>query len=291
MFSQDATTAKLVIPPAIPEFLRSVAAYRELQRSNRSGLNVTIGTSYVTTRSTSATPSKTTSTVKESQKRPRGESLHPSDIESEEGDELPGEDVPMEDVSKKTKGKAPSSQEPAFPPPPESDSEVELIQKPPKKKVVTRSQKSDTPAPVIDAPTGPRKSFTTVPKEGEDALSYDQVLKILDEANALVGRAAKIPHTVDGLQRMDCAIRTHLSQIAIRISIEVAKYDAVFVEYKRISAIMEARSVGHKDHSIFETEKPTVQLVSNPSTFPTAHVSVAVAVVTAAVAVAVVRNL
>ncbi|KAJ7823917.1 hypothetical protein B0H13DRAFT_2375760 [Mycena leptocephala] len=85
-----------------------------------------------------------------------------------------------------------------------------------------------------------------------DSLSYREVLKILDEANKLVGHAAKIPHTVDGLQRMDCAIRTHLSQIAIRISIEIAKYDAVFDEYNRVRQIMETRNVGPKDHTILE---------------------------------------
>jgi hypothetical protein len=51
---------------------------------------------------------------------------------------------------------------------------------------------------------------------------------------------------------MDCAIRTHLSQIAIRISIEIAKYDAVFDEYNRIRQIMEARNIGPKDHTILE---------------------------------------
>ncbi|KAJ7900900.1 hypothetical protein B0H13DRAFT_2336317 [Mycena leptocephala] len=99
------------------------------------------------------------------------------------------------------------------------------------------------PATKAEALTS-KKSATSVPKEGNDSLSYREVLKILDEANKLVGHAAKIPHTVDGLQRMDCAIRTHLSQITIRISVEIAKYDAVFDEYNRIRQVMETRTEG-----------------------------------------------
>ncbi|KAJ7923217.1 hypothetical protein B0H13DRAFT_1865168 [Mycena leptocephala] len=97
-----------------------------------------------------------------------------------------------------------------------------------------------------------KKSATAIPKEGDDALSYDQVLKILDDANKLLGAASKIPHTADGLQRMDCALRTHLSQIAIRISVEVAKYDSVFDEYMHIRSIMEKKGIAQRDHSISE---------------------------------------
>ncbi len=98
----------------------------------------------------------------------------------------------------------------------------------------------------------PIATETSSTEHSPDSLSYREVLKILDEANKLVSHAAKIPHTVDGLQRMDCAIRTHLSQIAIRISIEIAKYDAVFDEYNRVRQIMETRNVGPKDHTILE---------------------------------------
>ena len=44
-----------------------------------------------------------------------------------------------------------------------------------------------------------------------DILSYDNVLKILDDANWLIGAAVKIPYTTNGLQRMDCVIHTHQS--------------------------------------------------------------------------------
>ena len=60
------------------------------------------------------------------------------------------------------------------------------------------------------------------------------------------------PYTMDGLQCIDCALRTHLSQIAIQISVEIAKYDAVFVEYKHIHSIMDRRSIPIKDHTILE---------------------------------------
>ena len=51
---------------------------------------------------------------------------------------------------------------------------------------------------------------------------------------------------------MDCALRTHLSQIVIRISVEIAKCDAVFVEYKHIRSIMDRRGIPIKDHTILE---------------------------------------
>ena len=85
-----------------------------------------------------------------------------------------------------------------------------------------------------------------------DILSYDDVLKILDDANRLIGAAARIPYTTDGLRRMDCVIRTHLSQIAIRISVEIRKYNSVFMEYEHIRAVMDERRIEPRDHLISE---------------------------------------
>ncbi|KAJ7921084.1 hypothetical protein B0H13DRAFT_2318657 [Mycena leptocephala] len=230
-------------------------------------------------------PSKKPSSAKKdakSGKRARSLSVGPSDVETVGPDELDQEDVSMGDATH-------SSQIATLPDPPtDSDSEIEEVQKPIRKKVVTRSQKVASGSKA-EASTS-KKSATAVPKEGDDSLSYREVLKILDEANKLVGHAAKIPHTVDGLQRMDCAIRTHLSQIAIRISIEIAKYDAVFDEYNRVRQIMETRNVGPKDHTILDTENMSIFPPSGRFTFRQDHVTlsvVALAVAVAAVALVV----
>ncbi|KAJ7872722.1 hypothetical protein B0H13DRAFT_1895295 [Mycena leptocephala] len=236
------------LPANVEAFQSAVASFRELRHVGKVVINVPL-----------PEPSKKPASSKKegkSTKRSRSISVGPSDVETVEPDELDQEDVSMGDATQ-------SSKIAILPDPPtDSDSEVEEVQKPVRKKVVTRSQKivSD---PKAEASTS-KKSATSVPKsfqqEGGDSLSYKEVLKILDEANKLVGHAAKIPHTVDGLQRMDCAIRTHLSQIAIWISIEIVKYDAVFDEYNRIRQIMEARNVGPKDHTILEQRREPVDL-------------------------------
>ncbi|KAJ7822127.1 hypothetical protein B0H13DRAFT_1920310 [Mycena leptocephala] len=236
----DPDTKDEALPVNVEEFQSAVSAFRELHRGGKVTITVPV-----------PEPSKKPSSAKKeakSGKRARSLSVGPSDVETVGPDELDQEDVSMGDATH-------SSQIATLPDPPtDSDSEIEEVQKPVRKKVVTRSQKVASGSKA-EASTS-KKSATAVPKflqqEGDDSLSYREVLKILDEANKLVGHAAKIPHTVDGLQRMDCAIRTHLSQIAIRISIEIAKYDAVFDEYNRVRQIMETRNVGPKDHTILE---------------------------------------
>ncbi|KAJ7878399.1 hypothetical protein B0H13DRAFT_2346589 [Mycena leptocephala] len=248
----DPDTKDENLPANVEVFQSAVASFRELRR-------------------------KPASSKKEgkSTKRSRSISVGPSDVETVEPDELDQEDVSMVDATQ-------SSKIATLPDPPtDSDSEVEEVQKPVRKKVVTRSQKivSDPKAEASSS----KKSATSVPKEGDDSLSYRDVLKILDEANKLVGHAAKIPHTVDGLQCMDCAIRTHLSQIAIRISIEIAKYDAVFDEYNRIHQIIEARNIGPKDHTILDVGNQSIFPPSVHSTFPPVPITLSVAALVVAV--------
>ncbi|KAJ7899723.1 hypothetical protein B0H13DRAFT_2336875 [Mycena leptocephala] len=231
------------LPANVEEFQIAIASYRELRRGGK----VIIVVPDPVPAPAPEPPKKSTSSKKEgkSSKRARSVSVGPSEVETADPDELEQEDVAMDDATQ-------TSRIETLPDPPtDTDSEVEEIPKPARKKVVTRSQKV-AQTQKTEASSS-RKSATSVPKEGDDSLSYQGVLRILDEANKLVGHASKIPHTVDGLQRMDCAIRTHLSQIAIRISIEIAKYDAVFDEYNRIRQIMEARNVGAKDHTILDT--------------------------------------
>ncbi|KAJ7896215.1 hypothetical protein B0H13DRAFT_2338438 [Mycena leptocephala] len=266
----DPDTKDENLPANVEAFQSAVASFRELRRVGKVIISVPL-----------PEPSKKPASSKKegkSTKRSRSISVGPSDVETVEPDELDQEDVSMVDATQ-------SSKIATLPDPPtDSDSEVEEVQKPVRKKVVTRSQKivSD---PKAEASTS-KKSATSVPKEGDDSLTYREVLKILDEANKLVGHAAKIPHTVDGLQRMDCAIRTHLSQIAIRISIEIAKYDAVFDEYNRIRQIMEARNVGPKDHTILDVGNQSIFPPSVRSTFPPVPVTLsAAALVVAVVAV------
>jgi hypothetical protein len=52
-----------------------------------------------------------------------------------------------------------------------------------------------------------------------DHLSYDNVLAILQDTGRITGTMASFPTTNDALLRMDCAIRTHLSQTAVRIHV------------------------------------------------------------------------
>ena len=62
----------------------------------------------------------------------------------------------------------------------------------------------------------------------------------------------KVPNTADGLQRVDCALRTFLSQIALRIRLETDKYEMVHNEYLRNRDLMHDRDVPQLEVPVLE---------------------------------------
>lgn len=62
----------------------------------------------------------------------------------------------------------------------------------------------------------------------------------------------QVPTTIDGLQRVDSALRTFLSQIALRIRLETDKYESVYDEYIRNRDIMQERDIPQLDAPILE---------------------------------------
>ncbi|KAJ6578159.1 hypothetical protein B0H19DRAFT_1253435 [Mycena capillaripes] len=220
-----------------------------------------------------------------SSKRARSPSIDISDVESVAGVSADN-DVHMEDVSKKPKIETLPD------PPTDTDEENEKDNKSSKKKpAVTRSKtvaKADSTAKAV-VPSS-KKTNVAAQKKTDDGLSYEDILKILEQSNRLLGNANKIPHTNDAIQRMDSALRTHLSQIAIRISIETAKYDAVFVDYNRIRDVMKERGVSPKDHIVFDpgnTSKTTSPPLPSLPLHPEASLVVVLVLAGVLVAVAV----
>ncbi|KAJ6522416.1 hypothetical protein B0H19DRAFT_1277419 [Mycena capillaripes] len=223
-----------------------------------------------------------------SSKRARSPSIDISDVESVAGVSADN-DVHMEDVSKKPKIETLPD------PPTDTDEENEKDNKSSKKKpAVTRSKtvaKADSTAKAV-VPSSKKTNVAAQksPQKTDDGLSYEDILKILEQSNRLLGNANKIPHTNDAIQRMDSALRTHLSQIAIRISIETAKYDAVFVDYNRIRDVMKERGVSPKDHIVFDpgnTSKTTSPPLPSLPLHPEASLVVVLVLAGVLVAVAV----
>jgi hypothetical protein len=50
---------------------------------------------------------------------------------------------------------------------------------------------------------------------------------------------------------MDCAIRTHLSQTAARIQLDVKKYDTIFEEYERVRALVEQKGLTPQEFPMY----------------------------------------
>ncbi len=62
----------------------------------------------------------------------------------------------------------------------------------------------------------------------------------------------QVPTTIDGLQRVDSALRTFLSQLALRIRLETDKYESVYEEYLRNRDLMHDRDIPQLDVAILE---------------------------------------
>lgn len=75
---------------------------------------------------------------------------------------------------------------------------------------------------------------------------------MVQEAHNILRIHEKVPATIDGLQRVDCALRTFLSQIALRIQLETDKYQSVYEEFQRNRDAMHERDIGQLELPILE---------------------------------------
>jgi hypothetical protein len=85
-----------------------------------------------------------------------------------------------------------------------------------------------------------------------DTPSYQDILSMVQEAHNALRIHEKVPATIDGLQRVDCALRTFLSQIALRLRLETDKYESVYDEYLRNREAMHERDIGQLELPILE---------------------------------------
>ncbi|KAF8131332.1 hypothetical protein K438DRAFT_1998930 [Mycena galopus ATCC 62051] len=245
------------LPPDVDEFLRLMPVYRE-QRKDTIRTVSTLDTEIAAKKARGIPP--TAPSVSSSAKRDRSISVGPSDVESE--DELDdGMDIDDSDKAKFVKPIGPT---------PSAGKRVVSLHPHLLRYVLTASfflaalhfkkinpaQSSTSAATVNPAKaegvTTRAASSSTACTEAQEGMSYSSCLATLDAANTLLAKAGKVSYTDDAVMRMDSALRTHLSQIALRISVEVRKYDSVFLEYERIKTMMEERNLDHQDYPYYE---------------------------------------
>ncbi|KAF7348908.1 hypothetical protein MVEN_01411100 [Mycena venus] len=232
------------IPKSVDLFLKAVDRVRQLRRGPR----VTASTATVNEVPAAKKPVSESQPVSKGTRRAKAASIGPEDIDSAGEDELSGEDVDMAEAPPIHKAKAKQAD-----PPTDVESEDSEKSKPAKKKLEPlrfskkTSESKTTPASSSKPGKAPVKA-----QESDRFLSYNEVEKVMREAGKRIGITATIPHTIEGVQRMDCALRTNLSEIAIRISMETKKYDAVHGEYERLRSIMDEHKIESRDNFIFE---------------------------------------
>ncbi|KAJ7302512.1 hypothetical protein DFH08DRAFT_977784 [Mycena albidolilacea] len=246
------------------------------------------------TKKAALTPKETTS----SSKRARSESVGPSDVESEDQIDTDIEMDPDEDFlgtpawctscsklpkhtvqlcpdrfSENGQGRGKSHRAP-------SHTDAESVADAPVKKKATRVrfQKKAVPAgpavivdsgsPVIafSVTAGPAvaeqneatPSSNTVPVT---TLSFDDIGKMINSGDHVIKSIGTLAQTNEGLQRIECSLRIHLSQIAARVSVESRKYDAVYAEYDRVRELLLQRNLSTR-------EFPSVPATGTSATTP-----------------------
>lgn len=70
---------------------------------------------------------------------------------------------------------------------------------------------------------------------------------MINSGDHVIKSIGTLSQTNEGLQRIECSLRIHLSQIAARVSVDSRKYDAVYAEYDRVREILLKRNLPTKE--------------------------------------------
>ncbi|KAJ7801238.1 hypothetical protein B0H14DRAFT_3489835 [Mycena olivaceomarginata] len=177
-------------------------------------------------------PSKETTS---SGKHARSESVGPSDVESEDQIDTDVDIDPDEDflesvadapVKKKVKKTGPAGPAMIV----DSGSPVIAL--------------SVTAGPAAVEQNEATASSNTVPAT---SLSFDDIGKMINSGDHVIKSIGMLAQTNEGLQRIECSLRIHLSQIAARVSVDSCKYDAVYTEYDRVRELLLQRNLSTRE--------------------------------------------
>ncbi|KAJ7801391.1 hypothetical protein B0H14DRAFT_3489642 [Mycena olivaceomarginata] len=245
------------------------------------------------TKKAATTPKETTS----SGKRARSESVSPSDVESEDQIDTDVDMDPDEDflgtpawctscsklpkhvvqscpdrLSENGQGRGKSHRA-------QSHTDESVADAPVKKKAIrVRSPKKTGPAgPAVTVDSGSPvialsvTAGSAVVDQNEAAassntvsatsFSFDDIGKMINSGDHVIKSIGTLAQTNEGLQRIECSLRIHLSQIAARVSVESRKYDAVYAEYDRVRELLLQRNLSTR-------EFPSVPATGTSATTP-----------------------